>query len=251
MIDDDRDGVHENDAAYVLGGLSADERVEFERHLETCATCRASVAELAGLPAILRLLPADDAERAAETSTEQEPRVPAPHGARSWRPSRRLLPGRRPVAGRRSLSSRRLLAAGLVALAVVLAGGGYALGAQLTRSGAPVAARPFASGASAPHFTPMTSMVGGAVTADLAVTATSWGTRFDWNCSYARDAGATGVYDLVVEQIDGSRTVVATWENAPGGADGLAASSRLPLDRLRSVEITTADSRTVLTRIEL
>ncbi|MBN9169085.1 MAG: zf-HC2 domain-containing protein, partial [Microbacterium sp.] len=41
------------DAAYVLGALSADDRREFEAHLEACPDCRRAVAELAPTVALL------------------------------------------------------------------------------------------------------------------------------------------------------------------------------------------------------
>ena len=44
------------DAAYVLGSLSGNERREFEAHLATCPRCRAAVAELSGIPALLAQL---------------------------------------------------------------------------------------------------------------------------------------------------------------------------------------------------
>ncbi|MGV0798210.1 zf-HC2 domain-containing protein, partial [Mycolicibacterium elephantis] len=47
------------DAAYVLGSLSGDERREYEAHLQTCAQCRAAVAELSGIPALLAKVDAD------------------------------------------------------------------------------------------------------------------------------------------------------------------------------------------------
>jgi anti-sigma factor RsiW len=46
--------------AYVLDALERDERVELERHVEMCATCRAELERLAPLPGLLARL-ADDA----------------------------------------------------------------------------------------------------------------------------------------------------------------------------------------------
>ena len=272
----EHDAVHEWDAAYVLGGLSTDERARFERHLCGCEACTASVADLAGLPAVLRLLPVDDAVAIAEEARVASPEpaavetragaaepdpeesragTPAPVAdpSRGSRTPARRRPGRpapRPRASGRLSSPRRraLVGAAAVLAVVLLAGGGYALGSSSGR-----VAEPTASVTTPTPAVPvaMTSLVGGAVTADLSVTATPWGTRFDWECAYAADLEGTGVYDLVVEEVDGTRTVVATWDSAPGGAAGLAASSKLPLDRLRSVEITAADSTTVLTRTTL
>ncbi|HEV2087650.1 MAG TPA: zf-HC2 domain-containing protein, partial [Cryptosporangiaceae bacterium] len=48
-------------APYVLGALSPDERLSYEAHLESCAECRASVREVAGLPGLLARVSATDA----------------------------------------------------------------------------------------------------------------------------------------------------------------------------------------------
>lgn len=42
-----------NVAGYVFGGLEPDEQADFEGHLPGCEACRAEVAELQGLPALL------------------------------------------------------------------------------------------------------------------------------------------------------------------------------------------------------
>ncbi|WP_280314685.1 anti-sigma factor family protein, partial [Nocardia wallacei] len=41
------------DGPYVLGALGRDDRLEYEEHLAVCPSCRAAVAELAGLPGLL------------------------------------------------------------------------------------------------------------------------------------------------------------------------------------------------------
>lgn len=51
--------------AYVLGALDAEETAEVEAHLDTCAACRAELAELSGLPPLLARVSAEDIERAA------------------------------------------------------------------------------------------------------------------------------------------------------------------------------------------
>jgi anti-sigma factor RsiW len=47
-------GVHLLLGAYVLGGLSTEERRLFERHLDGCARCRAELAAAAPIPGMLR-----------------------------------------------------------------------------------------------------------------------------------------------------------------------------------------------------
>jgi hypothetical protein len=42
--------------AYVLGALDADERIELERHLDDCTSCRDELSQFAKLPALLQTL---------------------------------------------------------------------------------------------------------------------------------------------------------------------------------------------------
>lgn len=74
------------DAAYVLGSLSAADRREFEAHLAGCASCRAAVAELCGVPALLSQLGAD------EVAAIGEPGVAAGTTSGSPQMSSQLLP---------------------------------------------------------------------------------------------------------------------------------------------------------------
>jgi Putative zinc-finger len=48
------------DAAYVLGSLSGADRREFEAHLSRCPSCRESVSELSGMPALLARVDRND-----------------------------------------------------------------------------------------------------------------------------------------------------------------------------------------------
>ena len=50
----------ESTAAYVLGLLSADERAEFDEHLEQCEQCRHEVVAFAGLPGLLGTIDESD-----------------------------------------------------------------------------------------------------------------------------------------------------------------------------------------------
>ena len=64
------------DAAYVLGSLSGHERREFEAHLATCPRCRAAVAELSGIPALLAQLDAEEVEALDDPAAEAPPLRP-------------------------------------------------------------------------------------------------------------------------------------------------------------------------------
>ena len=61
------------DAAYVLGALAPADRRRFEHHLDDCAHCRESVAELAGVPGMLALVPRDTALAMLDDEPETDP----------------------------------------------------------------------------------------------------------------------------------------------------------------------------------
>jgi len=48
---------------YVLGSIAPAQRAQADRHLAACPRCRAELAGLAGLPALLRKVPADEAHQ--------------------------------------------------------------------------------------------------------------------------------------------------------------------------------------------
>jgi Putative zinc-finger len=50
---------------YVLGAIDPAERAQVDDHLGICPECREELASLAGLPALLRRIPPDEAERLA------------------------------------------------------------------------------------------------------------------------------------------------------------------------------------------
>jgi|SRR5271166_344836 len=66
------------DAAYVLGSLSNNDRREFEAHLGTCRSCRESVSELSGMPALLAQLTRDDVAAIDEGGSGAPPPLSPP-----------------------------------------------------------------------------------------------------------------------------------------------------------------------------
>ena len=224
----DDDQYRDWDAAYVLGALSAEDRRTFEEHLRTCDACRAAVAELAGMPGLLRMVPAQEALSGVDelAGGEVVQLAALAHSARRVR--------------------RRRIVALVGAAAVLLVVGGLA-GAYLAPSTpqAPTAVQ-------TPNQTTdlVLEPVGDvAVTADLTLEKKGWGTRIDWECTYPADAWPDGdgpTYELVLVDDTGERTVVATWLARNAGARGLGASSSILTEDIRSVEIRVVGADTPL-----
>ncbi len=230
------------DAAYVLGSLPPDERLEYERHLETCDHCTAAVAELVGLPGLLAKLPADQAVEIAE-----------PDGRPDTRPEGTLAAVAHRVRHRRR--RRRVWVATTAGLAVVAAVlGGLAVGTAADRGGTVQAdRRPSTSvPTSAGDRYTLTGSQG--LDVDLAVSGEQWGTRFDWGCSYGgKEWSSDGsmMYDLVVVRKDGSVQTVASWSAAGEEARGLSASTDVPRDDIAEVQVRLRGERGSLASTDL
>jgi len=217
------DPYREWDAAYVLGALSASDRRAFEVHLRTCESCRASVGELAGIPALLRTVPADEVPD--EVAAGDAAVVDLRQVARAVHLRRRR---------------RRVLLVGAAAALVVAAG---TAGVLVDRAASPAAA-PLASTVTRLDLEPVGTLD---VTADLTLEAKGWGTRIDWSCTYPAGASGRGygdddaadgpVYELVVVDDDGTSTVVATWVAHSTRARGLGASSSITTADIAEVQI--------------
>ena len=61
------------DAAYVLGSLSDADRREYEAHLRGCQSCRRSVDQLSGIPALLGQLTLDEVAAIDDGASEALP----------------------------------------------------------------------------------------------------------------------------------------------------------------------------------
>ncbi|MFJ6171924.1 anti-sigma factor family protein [Curtobacterium sp. NPDC092190] len=230
------------DAAYVLGSLTPDERLEYERHLETCDRCTAAVAELVGLPGLLAKLPADQAVEIAAPDGRPDTRPESTLAAVAHRVRHRRRRRRTWVAVTAGLA---VVAAVLGGLAVGTAGG---RGATVQAGGAPTASAPTTAG---DRYT-MSGSQG--LDVDLAVSGEQWGTRFDWGCSYrGREWSADGsvMYDLVVVRKDGSVQTVASWSAAGAEARGLSASTDVPRDDIAEVQVRLRGERGSLVSTDL
>ena len=56
---------------YVLGAIDPAERATVDSHLSSCPECREELAGLAGLPALLRRIPVDEAQQLADEPADE------------------------------------------------------------------------------------------------------------------------------------------------------------------------------------
>lgn len=206
------------DAAYLLGALSPEERHDYERHLTECAACSRAVSDLAGLPGLLALVPAEQFVTAGEAEAEAEEAsigsaVPAlSTGTNSW--GRLQAAIRRHRKRRRSVLAVTLVAVAAAAVAAVLVVPGIVSGGNT--AAAPVAALT------------MSAVTPSPLTASIRLVDEPWGTRIEAECAYARGGGGGGgggsngygssaqQYALYVTDQSGTDSLVASWSAGPG-----------------------------------
>ncbi|MFR9750425.1 anti-sigma factor family protein [Nocardia sp. 004] len=225
------------DAAYVLGSLTRDERLEYEDHLTGCAECRAAVAEFAGLPGMLATVPAETAlamieppaEPAEDTATEAPPRVLSRLADAAERRRRR--------AKWASIGQAVAAAAAAVAIAVPVA-------VTITGSNrtADTSAQVFAE-----HR--MEALEPTPVTASFSLVSAGERTRLVMSCSYAADEQRYP-WDLALYVIraDGQQQELDRWPAGPGTELTIDRTIDGTPDQVRSVEIRAANSGKVLLR---
>lgn len=217
------------DAAYVLGSLSAEERREYEAHLDSCPRCRAAVAELSGIPALLGKADATDFDAQPETQ-------PGP----SDEHLNSLLAAMRARRRRtRWMTTTALgLAAALVAVALLLVVRPETFGLQ-TGSPPQVTAQQLE----------MNKVSDTPINATISLTEYGWGTRIDMACTYGdwgqRDAPPQNL-GMVVVGHDGSQTQIATWLGLSGATALPSANTPLPKNEIAAVQLVSPDSGKVL-----
>lgn len=215
------------DAAYLLGALSPEETAQYDEFLAAKPAHAAALTEYADIPAILDILPRDEALAligvdAAPPTTDDGPSTVSSLAVAAEK--------------RRTRSRRTRFATVIASAAALLVVGGIVGYTAIPRNAPPgVSLQAMAPGERA------------GVTASLAVSAEDWGTRLDWNCQYTKDwATAVASYDLVVTTRDGKQQAVATWRPTGDQATNLAAATVIPASNIRTVEIRETGTTTPL-----
>jgi anti-sigma-K factor RskA len=215
-----------DDAAYVLGALSTDERERFEAHLSGCAACAARVQEIADVPALLAGLSAADFagldEPAAVDPIDPVPDIVLPRLLKevaSHRRRQRWLVGGLAAA----------VAACLVALTVVL------WPAQSASTGSPSAERSFSAVVASP------------VRASATLTAKAWGTEIDVHCHYLPGTAPSPYsYDMWIADRTGHRERVGSWRLPTDKDISFATGTALQQAQISTIDITLSDGEPIL-----
>lgn len=245
------------DGAYVLGSLSPAERAEYERHLSSCDACAAAVAEIAGMPGLLKAVPLDqvqagpeDAGSAQRASIPPMPTTLLPRLRREVRRAERRRVG--------ALAGAAAGAAVVLTVGVVGASGGLhrqSAGAEPTptttvTSTSTSTGRPSGSSTSTPAPSAslrMQPLGQAAVSASLAVTPVHWGTEVSIICLYrAKTAAPSYAYTLVVRDKAGHIQQVGAWLAKPGQQTRLTGASSWPRARIAAIEVRTSTGTPIL-----
>jgi hypothetical protein len=231
------------DGAYVLGSLSPADRRAYEAHLATCATCAASVNELAALPGLLARVP----EEKALALVPAPAASPGVSGAGEASDSVRVgtAPDALPKllhAARRHRARVRWWTAGsaLVAAAIL------AFAAALVLPNALTPSTPQANGT---HVT-LSQVQASPLSADVKLISEPWGTRIETTCRYAEWEGATSEgpwkYTMVVTDRAGSSMTVSSWTASAGTTVSPTATTSVPVADIASIDIRAANGQVLL-----
>jgi hypothetical protein len=221
------------DAAYVFGSLSSNERREYEAHLETCERCRAAVAELSGIPALLAQLGPEE----VQGLDGEAPGGPPPEVLTSLldKVESRRRRSRWMVTGAIAAAAAALV----VALVVAIVPG---LGSQ--------SETPQAGGTTLE----MSKVAQTPINATVTLNGFGWGTRIDMACTYGdwgqRDAPPQNLGMVVVGR-DGSHNEVATWLGLSGATALPSANTPMQMNEIAAVQLVSADNGEVLLETNL
>ena len=177
---------------YLLGAIEPDRRPVVEGHLAACDSCRAELSGLAGLPSLLRRVPADVVERLAADDPEQV--IPEP-------------PLNASLARIGAIRRRRNLFAAAAALAAAVAA---ASAVQVLHDST---AHPPAAAAHARTVTVQTTNPETGIWAAVRYTAQPWGTELEVSIAgVTTDTWCT----LLVTGPQGQVITAGGWDSDPG-----------------------------------
>ena len=210
---------------YVLGAIDPAERSQVDRHVTGCRECRDELAGLAGLPALLSRVSADEVGRISH-----EDAGPLTAGAA---PAEDFVDSLVSLTAARRRRNRRWQAAAAAA-AVVIAAAGVVAGLRLASAPAPASGS--ASTPPASWQTARTTSALSGITATVRYNREPWGTAMDITVSGVPD-GTT--CQLWVTDAQGVHLAAAGWTVAHGDATAwYPGSSWVPVSQVQGFDVT-------------
>lgn len=214
---------HQLLGAYLLGGLEPADIAAFDRHLESCAECRAELDELASLPALLDAVPVSDAVALTGVAAAAGP-VQAAQGTGVVPVPKRLLDE---LALRRRKVRVRWSAAVAAAAAACLAVG--------------VLAGPLLSPPAKPDAS-YSVQAGDGVQFTVGLVKKTWGTELAVD---GRSLPVDGTFSLWVKDRDGGEDRACAWTATPSGRVRITGATPVQLTSIASVEMRNGQQQTV------
>jgi len=212
---------------YVLGAIDPAERSQVDKHIAGCRECRDELAGLAGLPALLSRVSADEVGRISREDAEPLPADAAP-------PEDFVASLVSLTAARRRRNRRWQAAA--AAAAVVIAAAGAVAGLRLASSPAPPSGSVLPSSPPASWQTARTTSALSGVSATVRYSQERWGTAMDIQIAGVPD-GTT--CQLWVTDAQGVHLAAAGWTVAHGDATAwYPGSSWVPVSQVQSFDVT-------------
>lgn len=233
MIEFD-DQYKEWDAAYVLGALNHDERKEYEAHLMQCSNCSAALALLAGIPGFLGKIDSQTAINLMDGASADSVFDPREESIFIQKLAKRVAQEQRKTRIRQTI--------GMVAAVVISITVGVASG-DMVRYSPMEALNPSGNVINAAWN--LTNFQPEIMTAELNITSNAWGTHFEWNCKYSKNAAtwdSSKRYDMILTDSSGRKFVIASWTPSGDVAKGLSATTSLSESQIKMVEVTVTGS---------
>ncbi|MGH8861429.1 MAG: anti-sigma factor family protein [Jatrophihabitantaceae bacterium] len=207
-----------DDAAYVLGALSAEEAAAFEDHLHGCTECTARVGEVRGVPALLAGIGEADLAETHDPAHDTVPDTLLPALLRAARARRRR---------------QRFVIGGLASVAAASV---IAMIIALWPSAAP----------SGPARQDFVAVAQSPVRASASLTAQAWGTAIDVHCRYVPGVEQGFTYDLVAYDRAGAAHPLGDWTLPPDRDIDYTAGTSLAPHQITRLEITLPDGTPLL-----
>jgi predicted anti-sigma-YlaC factor YlaD len=217
---------------YVLGAIDPAERSLVDAHVSGCPECRDELAGLAGLPALLARVGADEVGRISREDAEPLPAEEAPR--EDFADSLVSL-----TAARRRRSRRwQILAA---AAAVALAVGGTAAGLRLASSGLSASQTSAEPAPPASWQTARTTSTMKGVSATIRYQKLSWGVAYDVQITGV-PAGTT--CQLWVTNSQNVHLLAAGWTvTSTRSQDWFPGSSWVPKGQVKGMDVTAGNEQ--------